>query len=324
MSDQKSESEQKAEDGKELTFVVTTNPYERQSAAHKKRVRSVAALKSWPERRKKTFERHSQSHPNLGGFVLDKSEAVAGSSKTTPSTRKRSTPSSAYLGEPADEEPLFEKCTRATDPSCRCLHCQTERRYRRSHGQEPAALQIVSQGPPRGRKRTADGEVKTRAYSEGTAFITPPSSPNSPSPLAIVNNAGRAEPFSCYPVEYLPWFDRILHHSQSEHDILSCRTLTSGSANNLRPERLAGSQDHEHRRHELGVVHDATRPVRACTVLRPTAICVRRSNSTQSAESQCVSLASVSSCQRNQRRPLKPRTGYLRRSHSGCWSYRPS
>ena len=210
-------SEKKGQDDEELTFVVTTNPNERKSAAHKKRVRSVAALKSWPERRKKTFERHSQSNPNIGGFVLDKSEGVQGSSKTTPPTRKRS-PSSAGLGESADEEPLFEKCTRATDDSCNCLHCQTERRYRPSHAREPAALQVVSQRgiPPRGRKRTADGKVKTSAFSEGTAFITPPYSPSSPSPLAIVNNTRGAEPFGCYPVEYHPWFDRILHHSGFE------------------------------------------------------------------------------------------------------------
>jgi hypothetical protein len=236
-------SEKKGQDDEELTFVVTTNPYERKSAAHKKRVRSVAALKSWPERRKKTFERHSQSNPNIGGFVLDKSGVVAGSSKATPSTRKRSTPSSADLGEQADEEPLFEKCTRATDDSCNCLHCQTERRYRHSHAEAPAALQVVSYRatPPRGRKRTADGKVKTRAFSEGTAFITPPSSPNSPSPLAIVNNTGRAEPFNCYPVEYHPWFDRILYHSGSEHDNSFIPQANSHSAYRLCSERLAGS-----------------------------------------------------------------------------------
>lgn len=185
-------------------FVVTTgNPNnKRQSKEHKKRVRSQAALKSWPERRKKTFERHGHTNPNLGGFVLERPPLVAG-----PSRPKLVTPPST---DTPDEEPLFEKCVRATDPSCNCVHCRTERRYRfgPSHGQvvrHAAAL--------RGRKRAADGSVKAGTFENDLAMITPPSSPRTPSPLSVVKNSGKAEPFNCYPVEYLPWFDRVLHHS---------------------------------------------------------------------------------------------------------------
>ena len=204
-------------DGDELTFVVTTNPYEKKSAAHKKRVRSVAALKSWPERRKKTFERHGQSNPHIGGFVLDKPEPTVKPNRPTPSTSttSRSTPSFTDLKPRVEEEPLFEKCTRATNDSCNCIHCRNERRYRYVPSEEqPGQRTVVPlQAAPQGRKRTADGNVKVQALSREVALITPPSSPHTPSPLAMVKNEGRQEPFNCYPVEYHPSFDRILYHS---------------------------------------------------------------------------------------------------------------
>lgn len=199
-----------SQDDDELTFVVTTNPYERKSAAHKKRVRSAAALKSWPERRKKTFERHGQSNPNIGGFVLEKAESVSGPSRPNRPTSKRFiTPPET---EAAEEEPLFEKCVRTTDPTCNCVHCRMERRY---HYGPSGHVILPYAGATRGKKRSADGTVIPLHRSGNAAMITPPSSPHSSSPLAIVNNSGKAEPFNCYPVEYLPWFDRILHHSGS-------------------------------------------------------------------------------------------------------------
>lgn len=221
----------------DLTFVVTTNPYERKSAAAKKRVRSVAALKSWPERRKKTFERHGQSNPNIGGFVLDKPDTAAGPSR--PTTKRRS-PRSATT---ADEEDLFEKCTRSTDHACNCVHCRTERRYRfgPSQGQVIRHDAFPQAATSRGSKRTADGNVKARPFD--MAMITPPSSPHSPSPLAMVNNSGKAEPFNCYPVEYLPWFDRILHHSRCVLTVAIQLKLISHSVNRIRPKRMASPQD---------------------------------------------------------------------------------
>ena len=228
-------SEKTTPEDDELTFVVTTNPYERKTAAHKKRVRSIAALKSWPERRKKTFERHGQTNPHLGGFVLELPEPAAGSSK--PSLRKGR--SSASSAEPADDEdPLFEKCTRATNDFCSCVHCRAERRYRYgpSQGQTSGHVALPYVDTSRGKKRSADGTVKTRTLSGDIALITPPSSPSSPGPLAMVNNAGRAEPFNCYPVDYLPWFDRVLHHSSFKPFLYHLEIkLTPDSAYHLRP-----------------------------------------------------------------------------------------
>lgn len=211
-------SKKKDDGDDEITFVVTTNPLA-SSAADKKRVRSVAALKSWPERRKKTFE-HSQSKisANQGGFILDLPVPVAGPSigntakkpklKSNSEGSRPNRTSSAGFNHPyqhqyrlSDEEPLFEKCTRATSDFCGCAHCRAERRY---YGQarQLALLQ--------GKKRTADGELKPLPFNRDLAMLTPPSSPG-PSPLTMVNNVGRAEPFNQYPVPYRPWFDYVLH-----------------------------------------------------------------------------------------------------------------
>ena len=245
----------------DITFVVTTNPNERKSAAHKKRVRSVAALKSWPERRKKTFERHSQSNPNIGGFVLDKPGSASGPSKPTKPSRQRPKRPPADV---IEEEDLFEKCVRATDPSCNCVHCRIERRYHYGPSQGKAFRDVALPyaGATRGTKRTADGSVKLHQFHGDVAMITPPSSPHSPSPLTVVNNSGKAEPFNCYPVEYHSWFDRILHHSAfSMPSSLESVWLMSYSVDCFRTSRLASAQDYKPRRHALGMVYDSTCPV---------------------------------------------------------------
>lgn len=227
----------KKEEGSKFQFVVSTNPTDARSQANKKRVRSVAALKSWPERRKKTFEGQDASSSH-GGFVLDRSvsSTPAGPSRPAASLKRKHSPepddplarATAVAGPletpipvdraPADEE-LFEKCTRAWNPDCNCVHCRTERRYRFGPSQGETTRHVafpagaVASGE--GRKRTADGRMK---LPEGDlAMVTPPTSPGpppaaAPPPTAMVNNVGRAEPFACYPVPYRPWFDRILHH----------------------------------------------------------------------------------------------------------------
>ena len=216
-------SDKKAAEEDELTFVVTTNPYDKKSAANKKRVRSVAALKSWPERRKKTFDRHDQS-AHTGGFVLDIPAPAAGSSKQTSRPKpKGQAPVDPVIGSTSqselqpNEEALFEKCTRTTDEYCNCVHCRSERRYRYgpSQGETTKHVAFPHGAAPQSRKRTADGQLKTAEFKGDLAMLTPPTSP-SPSPLVIVNNVGRQEPFNCYPVPHQPWFDRILHHSMSE------------------------------------------------------------------------------------------------------------
>lgn len=216
MSDDRAKDEDQQN---ELTFVVTTNPSDRKSAANKKRVRSVAALKSWPERRKRTFAHYDHS-ASTGGFVLEDAGAGSGSSRRHATTKRKesstvaSATSTLASQSQANEEPLFEMCTRAVNDVCNCIHCRTEKRYRYgpSQGATTKHVAFPHTVAPRGRKRTADGQLKGRVPKGDLAMLTPPSSP-SPSPLAIVKNEGRAEPFNCYPVPYRPWFDRILHHS---------------------------------------------------------------------------------------------------------------
>lgn len=215
MPDSKKQKEQ------ENVFLVTTNPYDASSAANKKRVRSVAALKSWPERRKKTFEQHDQS-ARQGGFVLDLNagtgEPAAPKSKgkekkkDPPQVVQPPSPISTELSEPRvqelDDDPLFEECTRASTGNCSCTHCRVEGRYRYGSSQGQSTQHVAL---PHGKKRMADGQLKfTR---RDLAMLTPPSSPN-PSPLALVN-VGRMEPFNCYPVNHKPVHDLVLHHSKS-------------------------------------------------------------------------------------------------------------
>lgn len=205
--------------GDDITFVVTTNPLA-SSAANKKRVRSVAALKSWPERRKKTFENSKgKSSGNQGEFVLDLLPPPHGPS-LPPVLKKAKVEPSADLPQPnasaagfsdslalhrqrlLDEEPLFEKCIRATSDLCNCSHCRAERRYL-GYPRQSKQLQ--------GMKRTADGSIKVQPVTEDLARLTPPATPGS-SPLNVINNSSRNEPFNQYPVPYKPWFDYVLHH----------------------------------------------------------------------------------------------------------------
>jgi hypothetical protein len=212
--------------------VVTTNPYDKSSVANKRRVRSVAALKSWPERRKRTFENLDSSSAK-GGFVLDPPESTpAGPSRPSTAKRKRKaprlpiTPDEVAVPREADEEPLFEVCTRAFNDYCNCIHCRAERTYRFRQSDAAPGAQRGGEATAltQNRKRTADGQLKSRAPGGDMAMLTPPESPT-PSPLVMVNNDGKAEPFNCYPVPYRPWFDRILHHSTD------CHTLPNYLAN---------------------------------------------------------------------------------------------
>lgn len=201
-----------------LTFVVTTNPSDRSSTANKKRIRSLAALRSWPERRRKTFDNLDQSGLR-GGFVLNIDAPIAGSDwERVPKQKAGVAPTreaSSSQHEPCrEEEPLFEKCTRASNECCSCIHCRSERRYGYgpSQGESTTRVALRRAAKIQTRKRTADGQLKSRGI-EGELVMAPPPASPAPSPLTVVNNIGRAEPFNCYPVPYRPWFDRILHHS---------------------------------------------------------------------------------------------------------------
>ncbi|PIB00107.1 hypothetical protein CB0940_03327 [Cercospora beticola] len=70
---------------KQIDFIVTTSdPNSASNLANKKRVRSVAALKSWPERRKKIFEQLENAGGGRGAFVLDDQGVARRKSKTPP------------------------------------------------------------------------------------------------------------------------------------------------------------------------------------------------------------------------------------------------
>ncbi|KAK3054960.1 hypothetical protein LTR09_004120 [Extremus antarcticus] len=186
----------------DLTFVITTNPSDRTSAANKRRVRSIAALKSWPERRKKTFD-NVQTGGSQGGFVLEPpgSSTAAKAPKSVKRKRKATeistTTGPAIQPRQGDEAPLFERTYL----------------FRPSKHNEAAASETEEPEPPtKSRKTIADGKTKQATVrASGGVMLTPPASPT-PTPLAMVPNEGKAEPFACYPVPYRPWFDRILHH----------------------------------------------------------------------------------------------------------------
>ncbi|KAK4550537.1 hypothetical protein LTR36_000116 [Oleoguttula mirabilis] len=206
--------------GQDLTFVVTTNPLAT-SAADKKRVRSAAALKSWPERRKRAFEQIEDSAKGQSAFLVSKPEdgpsrKIAKLKQRPPSlTRNESTASSTskLTKVPAVSATAVEAinaalpgseifvlpCVREKTPElpCQCWKCHPERsralvqRWRREE------VQFGGTGSVRGGvKRPGD-----------LALLTPPSSPGMP-PLVT----DRADPFNCYPVPYRSWFDGILHH----------------------------------------------------------------------------------------------------------------
>ncbi|KAI7536862.1 hypothetical protein KC331_g11235, partial [Hortaea werneckii] len=59
-------------DKTDFTFVVTTSA-SKQTAEDKKKVRSAAALSSWPERRKRTSEQVDEGETGQGKFYLDTS-----------------------------------------------------------------------------------------------------------------------------------------------------------------------------------------------------------------------------------------------------------
>ena len=202
-------------DDNDITFVITTNPLA-SSAANKERVRSVAALKSWPERRKRTFEHsHSQNSGSQGGFVLDLVPATprqAKKAKIEPKIEPKaqqpdregtaplaifSDTLSEHRRRLLDDEPLFEKCTRATSESCECVHCRAERTYYNQTRQST---------PKRGEKRMVDGQVKSPSIRPNLLNISPPTTPG-PSLTSAISDSGNH-----YPVPYQGWFDYVLHH----------------------------------------------------------------------------------------------------------------
>ncbi|KAF7186520.1 hypothetical protein HII31_12078 [Pseudocercospora fuligena] len=78
---------------KQIDFIVTTSdPNDASNAANKKRVRSVAALKSWPERRKKIFEQLESSGSGQGAFLVDEPGQQQQPKRRSPGQAKQPSP----------------------------------------------------------------------------------------------------------------------------------------------------------------------------------------------------------------------------------------
>lgn len=245
-------------------FIVTTSdPNSASNAANKKRVRSVAALKSWPERRKKIFDQlESSGSSGQGAFLLDDQPAAPSRRKpksppqpfrivqqqeTPPSAGSapkrakahgpfRATPASstaAYALNP--DAQTFVPTTSSTvgDLSAHLDHAieqksigssiELYRKFSANLPLSPDVHHIQTTGatcqcstcqpqcgtavvPPR-RKRMADGSEKPMSTFTGEmALITPPTSPTAGA------SSHQMDPFNNYPVEYKPWYDKILYH----------------------------------------------------------------------------------------------------------------
>ncbi|KAK5118665.1 hypothetical protein LTR85_008130 [Meristemomyces frigidus] len=203
----------------DLTFVVTTNPFAT-SVADKKRVRSAAALKSWPDRRKRTFEQLEDSAKGQGSFSAVNAESgpfkrvkkknerptlpAPNESSASSSTRSSDLSASSETAVEAinaalpGSEIFVLPCIREKTPElpCRCWKCHPER--------SRALIQRWRREEVRFDHTAAAGGVKRPG---DLALLTPPSSPGPPPPVTDM-----ADPFNCYPVPYRSWFDGILHH----------------------------------------------------------------------------------------------------------------
>lgn len=210
----------KVDNGEELTFVVSTNPHT-SSAADRKKVRSAAALKSWPDRRKRTFEQfrdHSRNQPtsqvpkeepgpSRGGEKTKQKQAVPIQVSNAAGLQQAESSSSAdaieiiHASLPSSDD-FTQPCSRESTPElpCQCWKCQPER----SRALMQTLTRQVRHEERQVRQRTADGGFRRPA---DVALITPPSSPSPSPPVSEM-----ADPFNCYPVPYRPWFDGILHH----------------------------------------------------------------------------------------------------------------
>ncbi|RMY39141.1 hypothetical protein D0865_12908 [Hortaea werneckii] len=204
-------------DKTDFTFVVTTSA-SKQTAEDKKKVRSAAALSSWPERRKRTSEQVDEGETGQGKFYLDTSYEARqprARKKSRAEKNDRSTAVPQPTGYTRDGnldgsfrvdavQPLVRvggyelpplQCTRPTSPKvpCYCPQCDPKRSLLTAYRQAPQTYGLGVQG---GLKRPGD-----------LALATPPATPGPPPCVTDM-----ADPFNCYPVEYQPWFDRVLHH----------------------------------------------------------------------------------------------------------------
>ncbi|KAI7161865.1 hypothetical protein KC349_g2469 [Hortaea werneckii] len=177
-------------DKTDFTFVVTTSA-SRQTAEDKKKVRSAAALSSWPERRKRTSEQVDEGENGQGKFYLDTSYEARqprARKKSRAEKNDRSTAVPQPTGYTRDGNLDGSFRVDAVQPLC-----DPKRSLLTAYRQAPQTYGLGVQGVL---KRPGD-----------LALATPPATPGPPPCVTDM-----ADPFNCYPVEYQPWFDRVLHH----------------------------------------------------------------------------------------------------------------
>ncbi|KAI6831056.1 hypothetical protein KC340_g6009 [Hortaea werneckii] len=186
------------DDNTDFTFVVTTSA-SKQTAEDKKKVRSAAALSSWPERRKRIFEQVDEREAGQGKFYLDTSYRARQPSTTRKKARAEQTSSGNAVSQPAGHardgnlHGSFQVASGVVQPLVR----KSDHWKSWVHGR---AAETYGLGVQEGLKRPGD-----------LALATPPATPGL-SPCVT----DMADPFNCYPVEYQPWFDRVLHHMLTE------------------------------------------------------------------------------------------------------------
>ncbi|KAK5111807.1 hypothetical protein LTR62_004727 [Meristemomyces frigidus] len=206
----------------DLQFVVTTqqNPQNGTSAANRRKVRSQAALKSWPGRRNRNFEQLEVSVNRSGtsrGSQNPRPRAPQESSQKAQSSRRRDAGLSSSEAGPQPADKLLQSHNDVSDSQPEILLPHTSINaglitpYTRPTppGHQdyfPAQRQPIIVPPPatlQRQKRTADGTPKPHPFSP---FLSPP-----PSPLSS-SSINTSDPFNTSPVPPKPGFARILHH----------------------------------------------------------------------------------------------------------------
>lgn len=207
---------------KQMDFIVTTfDPNDKASSrANRKRVRSVAALKSWPERRKKMFGGGLEEEVRGKGWGM---LSICDSGEEGRKRKKKT-----IIGE-------IESCVGAGDDDdgrndddddvgeYDYVDCTAEVPCDSSSSSSSKAVMVLSGKKKERKKRSTDvgsssKKKKRNMNSATTVLLTPPRSPPPPPhPHPTRDLArGRADPFNSYssiPI-WQPWFRQILHYSK--------------------------------------------------------------------------------------------------------------
>ncbi|KAI5358004.1 hypothetical protein Slin15195_G063330 [Septoria linicola] len=249
MTDSNATAGRKTGKKKQIDFIVTTSdPNSESNAANKKRVRSVAALKSWPERRKKIFEQLENSGSGQGAFLLNEQQTTRRKSKTPPKTvqfvqQQFSPPSTGsapkrakVYGPPPPatrvgsisyglnpDAPTFIPTTGSTagDLSTHLDNAIEKRSPAIGSSMKLYRNFFTTLVPPPGREVPEPSDTslvpaRKKRMADGSEkpmeFIGDMAMITPPTSPTAGASSHQIDPFNNYPVKYKPWFDMILHH----------------------------------------------------------------------------------------------------------------